>query len=234
MDTAAQKTSQLQSPATCTFPDAAEHDPPRCRGGSLFYKGWEEPRGVSQALSHSFSFQQQIYPRHDTGSSGRTRKHQSRDFPSHKMLFSPPLLCPGVPKQEDVEAEEPTWVFFPRTSLNFRLFPQERQTHSWSESPGSPSSRYLQDGNASSAFIKQEPLVSSSHGNSSLPMGKAWDNVPGVGKDYPSIRRKQSSSTITEQAVLPGTGEIKGINEGIGSTKKALTGAKPKHRIPGI
>lgn len=147
--------------------------------------------------------------------------------PATKCSF-PPLYCVlGFPSRK-------MWVFFPRTSLNFRLFPQERQTHSWSESPGSPSSRYLQDGNASSAFIKQEPLVSSSHGNSSLPMGKAWDNVPGVGKDYPSIRRKQSSSTITEQAVLSGTGEIKGINEGIGSTKKALTGAKPKHRIPGI
>lgn len=107
--------------------------------------------------------------------------------PGTKCSFFPPLLCPGVPKQEDVEAEEPTWGFFPRTSLNFRLFPQDRQTHSWPESPGSPSSRYLQDGNASSAFVKQEPLVSSSRGNSSLPMGKAWDNVPGVGKDYPSI-----------------------------------------------
>lgn len=185
--TAAQKTSQLQSLATCTFPDAAEHDPPRCRGGSLFYKGWEEPRGVSQALSHSSSFQQQIYPQHDTGSSGRTRKHQSRDFPSHKMLFSPPLYCVlGFPSRKMWKLRSPHGVF-PRTSLNFRLFPQDRQTHSWSESPGSPSSRYLQDGNASSAFVKQEPLVSSSRGNSSLPMGKAWDNMPGVGKDYPSI-----------------------------------------------
>lgn len=29
---------------------------------SLFHKGWQESRGVSQALSHSSSFQQQTYP----------------------------------------------------------------------------------------------------------------------------------------------------------------------------
>lgn len=42
-----------------------------------------------------------------------------------------------------------------------------------------------QAANVSSASVKQEPHVSSSHGNSLMSVGKAWDRVLGVGKDYP-------------------------------------------------
>lgn len=63
-------------------------------GASLFSKRWEEPRGVSQALSHSSSstsiYSMRLVPQEEIW------KHQSRNLPSHKILvFSPNIVSLG-------------------------------------------------------------------------------------------------------------------------------------------
>lgn len=66
----------------------------------LFYRGYEEPSQISQALHYSSNSQQYILPVNETSSSGRTRKHQSRGFPSHKVLLFSPSYVPGFPSRK--------------------------------------------------------------------------------------------------------------------------------------
>lgn len=124
--TAAQKSQQLQSSATCKFPDAAEHEPPQCSGRSWtcftrdgkslqgeFLKLCPTPPASSSKSIHDMTLAPQ----------GKIRSIRAEIFPATKCSLPPlPIVCPWVPKQEDGEAEEPTW--------DFSLFPQDTQTSS--------------------------------------------------------------------------------------------------------
>lgn len=101
MDTGAQDSSpdnsQLQSSVTCRLKMLLNKEHLKAEvdaGASLFSKRWEEPRGVSQALSHSSSstsiYSMRLVPQEEI------RKHQSRNLPSHKILvFSPNIVSLG-------------------------------------------------------------------------------------------------------------------------------------------